>query len=206
MQKANRRGRRPRPSTAMITHPPPLGSYAIRHTTRLRFISNAAFAGNVTYENLCDTMLIAATAIQGWNIFAAVKVRAVEVWALPVLGNASTVSVIFSSQTTGFVGDQKLHTDTSMGIEPAHVRAVPNKRSLASEFQVAGVGQTAFNLTCPAGAVVDVECAFQQSSTLVVTQAQNALVGATIGGSYWRGLDGLAIATTKFTPVAPQTI
>lgn len=133
------------------------------------------------------------------------KIRAVEVWATPLLGSAVTVSVVFNSTSAGFQGDQRFHTDTSMGIEPAHVRAVPSAKAQASQFQPSSA-QDAFLLTCPSGAVVDVELTFVQSSVAAATIVQNALVGATVGAPYWRGLDGLAIATSKFNPVAVAVV
>jgi len=190
-----------------ITHPPQIQEYAIRHGTRLRFVcGSSVVAQQVTYQNLLDTMLVAITAILGYDLFYAVKVRAVEVWADAVAGNATTVSVQFPGAPVGGAGDQKFHTDTSMGIQPAHVRAVPTKRSGASLFQVSG-NTECFKLTCPAGAVVDLELTFVQTSQVGTAVAvQNALVGANVGAPYWRGFDGLAAATTKFVPVADAVI
>jgi hypothetical protein len=193
------KGRR-KPQLEMISHPPEIKEYSVRHGTRLRFVANSALNGAITFQNLLDTMLVAATAILGYDQFYSVKVRFVEVWASPLLGSAVTVSVAFVGITAGEVGDQRFHTDTSMGIEPAHVRAVPSLRSLASQFQLNSAAE-AFLLTCPSGAVVDVGLTFVQTPVAVAVAAQNALVGATVGAPYWRGLDGLAIGTTKLTPV-----
>jgi len=128
----------------------------------------------------------------------------VEVWCDQTAGNAATVQVIFDGVSAGSVGDQRLHTDTSMGIQPAHVKCRPSPKSLASTFQITS-NNTAFYVGCPSGSVVDVELTFVQSSTLTAVATQNVLVGAVAGAPYWRGLDGLAIATTKFTPVVIST-
>jgi len=189
----------------LISHPPSIRDYAVRHGTRLRFTLNASFAAGITWADLLDTMLVAASAVAGYDQFFSVKIRAVEVWATPLLGSATTVSVIFDGSTVGLVGDQRLHTDTSMGIEPAHVRAVPAPRSLAADFQLSSTN-IAFFLSAPQGAVIDLELTFVQSAAAQAQAAQNALVGATIGAPYWRGLDGLGVATSKFTPVAPAAI
>lgn len=186
---------------AVISHPPQIQEYAVRHGTRLRFVSNSAFAGDITFQNLLDLMLTAATTTSGYDQFYSVKVRAVEVWANAVLGNASTVAVGFLGISAGAVGDQRFHTDTSMGIQPAHVRARPSPKSLAADFQTSS-SNVAFLLNVPSGAVIDVHLTFVQSSIANAVVAQNALVAATVGAPYWRGLDGLASATTKFTPVA----
>lgn len=176
----------------------------MKHGVRLRFVANAAFAGNITFQNLLDTLLMAATATTGYDLFYAVKVRAVEIWAEAILGSASTVSVGFMGLSGSSFGDQRLHTDTSMGVEPAHVLARPSPKSLAANFQPSS-SAIALTMTVPSGAVVDLELTFVQSVQVQATAAQNALVGATAGGAYWRGLDGLASATSKFTPVVLAT-
>jgi len=159
----------------------------------------------ITYQNLLDTMLIATTTTQLADIFAQVKIRAVEVWSIAALGTPATCSVQYPSVVAGFVGDARLHTDTSMGVEPAHVRAVPSKGSQASLFQVSS-GQTAFVVTATAGSVVDVELTLVQSSEQDAVIAQNVAVGATVGASYWRGLDGATKALTNLPSISTATI
>jgi hypothetical protein len=183
----------------MISHPPTITSYTIRHNTRLRFTSNAAVSQSITFQNLLDTMLFASSATAGFDVFEAVRIRRVEVWSLPILGAAATCSVEFNGASTGFIGDQRLHSDTSMGIQPAHVSAVPERQSLASNYQESSA-TAAFFLVCPTGSVVDVECNFI-SGFVENIAAQNALVTATTGAILLRGLDGLATATTKLPTV-----
>jgi hypothetical protein len=183
----------------MIPHPPPIRDYAITHERRLRFVTSSAFAGNITFQNLLDTLLVATTTIQGADLFSAVRLKFVEVWALPVLGNVSTVQVIYDGNAVGAVGDQRVHTDSSMGIEPAHVRARPGTRTTGAAFQESSTN-IAFYLNVPTGSVVDVSLSFKQNLLNGAVIAQNALVGATAGAQYLRGLDGLAVATTKFPP------
>jgi len=182
----------------LISHPPQIPRYEVRHNTRLRFVASSAFFANVTFQNLLDTILVAATSSAGYDAFYAVKVRAVECWSTPVLGTASTVAVIFGGASAGSVGDQSTHTDTSMGIQPAHVRAVPDRRSLAANYQISS-NAIAFQLDVPTGSVVDVELSFLDRF-LESTACQNALSGATAGTTYLRGLDGLATATSTLPP------
>jgi len=189
----------------LISHPPSIQEYAIRHGTRLRFTCTAGASLLVTFQNLLDLILIATTTTQVADIFAQVKIRAVEVWGIAAVGTPSTVSVQFPSVVAGFVGDARLHTDTSMGVEPAHVRAVPAKGSQASLFQVSSAN-TAFVVSCPTGAVIDVELTFVQSSEQGAQIAQNVAVGATVGASYWRGLDGKTTALTSFPTVSTSAI
>ncbi len=182
----------------MISHPPTIGNQLLTVNKLMRFTASSAFDANITFLDLLDTWLVAATATTGYDLFQAVKVNSVEVWALPTIGQASTVAVQFGSLSTGFVGDRSVHTDTSMGIEPAHVIARPNKKSLASQFQV-GNNVVAFTLTCPAGSVIDVNLTFK-SSLQYSLAAQGSLSGATAGYQYFRGLDGEVKASTVLPP------
>ncbi len=186
----------------MSVHPPQLKGIELRHGVTMRFITNAAFSGDITFQNLLDTFLVATTTTAGVNVFQTVKIRRVRVWANAILGSASSISVEFSGLTAGISGDQQIHTDTSMGVRPAYIDAVPSRRCLASDYQL-NSSAIAMNLSVPSGAVIDVELSFRGSFTNN-TAEQNALVGATLGHFYLRGLDGLAAATSKFTPEYSQ--
>jgi hypothetical protein len=188
-----------------ITHPPQIPSAGITRDVRLRFLANAAFAANITFQNLLDTILFAATATSGFDLFQAVRINSVEVWAAAVLGTASTVAVTFDGATVGAAGDLILHTDTSMGIQPAHVKAVPAPRTQAGQFQPSG-SAIAFLLEAPSGAVIDLSMTLRQPIDGNAVAAQNVLVAATAGVVYLRGLDGLASASTKLAPQGTLSI
>jgi hypothetical protein len=113
------------------------------------------------------------------------------------------VTIQFNAINAGIIGDQVIHTDTSMGVQPAHVKAKPQARSLSSDFQLS-TAASAFRLDCPTGTVVDVALTFK-GVFVTATAAQNALVAANPGGIYLRGLDGLATAATILPPAAPST-
>jgi len=201
-KKSASRGRQPRNQNGEgalmhITHPPQINGIELRHSTTLRFVTTAAVSTSVTFQNLLDTLLVATTATAGTDLFQTVKIRRVRLWASPLLGSAVSVSVEFSGQTAGAVGDQAIHNDTSMGIQPAHVDARPAPRCLASNYQLSSTA-VAMSLQGPAGMVVDVELTFRSQYVAVNAAAQNALVGATAGSQYLRGLDGLAVATSKY--------
>jgi len=191
-------------SQMVISHPPPIPRYEVRHSTVLRFVATSAVDQNFTFQNLLDTFLFAATALQGWDLFIAVKVRAIEMWSLPAIGATTTVECQYTGVSAGAVGDLQTHSDTSMGIQPAHLIARPNAKSLASNYQISNA-DIAFYLKCPAATVVDVHLSFTQA---FVTDkvAQNALVGAAIGAIYLRGLDGLAAAATVLPPALADYI
>jgi len=209
MKRNNNRGSKPRKQNKdqrelvrnmSISHPPQLSSTVIRHSATLRFRATAAATTSITFQNLLDTYLTAASAVAGYDMFETVKVRRVRVWGMPAVGGTGSVSVEFSGVTAGLVGDQLLHTDTSMGVQPAHVDARPSAKSLASDYQVSSAA-AAFRISVLAGSVVDVELSFRSTTPSAAgVAAQNALVGATIGSQYLRGLDGLATATSNYVP------
>jgi len=184
----------------IISHPPQLNGIELRHSVTLRFRAVAAFTGTfVTFQNLLDTLLVATTAAAGSDLFQAVKIRRVRIWGMPAIGSTASVSVEFNGVTAGIVGDQAIHTDTSMGVQPAHVDARPTARCLCADYQV-NSSNGAFLITGPAGSVIDVEASFRSQYAVLNANAQNALVGATAGVQYVRGLDGLATAGSNFPP------
>jgi hypothetical protein len=141
---------------------------------------------------------VATSATVGYDLFEMVRIHRVTVWAQAALGTPTTVAIKYNTTT----GDQTIHTDTSLGVKPAFVSARPSNKSLAAFFQLSGAG-AAFQITAPAGSIIDVQCSFKTTS-LAPVMAQNALVGATVGEFYYRGLDGLAAATTNLPP--PMTV
>jgi len=178
-----------------MEHPPQINGYNISHKIRLRFTVTAAAATNISYANILDSILVATSAVAGFDLFDIVKIRSVEVWSAAALGTPSTVTVIFITTT----GDRSIHTDTSLGVKPAYVKAVPSKLSLAAFWNATAAGGV-FSILCPAGSIVDCSFSFRTTNAVAVAAA-NALVGATIGELYYRGLDGLAIAGTNFPPI-----
>jgi len=187
----------------MIPHPKQINGYEVRHAKTLRNICKTAFSGNITFQNLLDQILFTATAVFDFDIFFSVKVKKVSVWALPAIGNTSTVTVIFDGTTAGSQGDRSIHTDNSMGLEPAYVTASPPKNTLASKFQSSSAAN-AFFLECPVGAIVDVDLEFHSDTLGVSVASQNNSVGATVGIIAFRGIDGAALAGSSFT--VPSTL
>lgn len=212
MQKKNfRRGpRKAAPSrqgeNMSIPHPPPIQDIGLRREVRLRFACTSAFAADVTFQNLLDIInVVTVSAVSAVDLFTAVKVKAVEVWA-NALANATVQAVVIYDDTVlGAQGDQRIHQDSSMGIEPAHVRAVPGRMTQAAQFQASSANK-AFYLSVPQGAVVDLELSFRNPFAGLSVATQNPPAGGTAGAIYQRGFDGVAAAGSKFTPQGPLAI
>ncbi len=197
----NKRQQRRREVPYGPSHPPQLNGIELRHAVTLRYLTGAAanVYTSITFANLLDTLLVALTAVTAQDLFQTVKIRRVRVWSVPALGTTSSVSVEFSGVTAGIVGDQAIHTDTSMGIEPAYVSARPSPKCLAADYQVSSAA-VAFILNCPPGSVLDLELSFRSQYATANAAAAVAPVGATPGAQYIRGCDGLATAASQFVP------
>jgi hypothetical protein len=170
----------------------------------MRFVvTTAQSRATFTFQNLLDTINIAATAVTAFDLFDQVRVNFVEIWAVPVQGAApQQVALEYSGAAVGTAGDGRLFSDSSMGIEPAHVRASPSRLSQAALWQ-ASSANTAFQLTAPVASVIDVDLSFRTVQSDAPVAVQNVPAGATAGQLYYRGLDGLAIAATTLPPVTP---
>jgi hypothetical protein len=184
------------------THPPSINPQ-ITYSQRLRFISNATGTQAVTFQNLLDCIFVATTPIVGYDLFDAVKVKAVELWCQGITNAPTTVNVDFSGASAGTAGSGQIVSDTSMGIEPAHVLARPSKASACGQWQGSNT-LIAFTLLVPNETVVDVVVSFRNTAVAPVLY-QNAGAGMTPGQIYYRGIDGQSIAATKFVPQALET-
>jgi len=133
-------------------------------------------------------------------MYDCVRIIKVEIWSASSAG-AVTCSVQFLGKNTGLQGDQKAYTDSAVSVgEPLHVVAKPSKWSQAAQFQ-SGSSGVAFRITTPAGSVVDLTLEFRNNydATGVVSCA-NGIVGAIAGDMYYRGFDGLPVASTQYIP------
>jgi hypothetical protein len=187
----------------LIPCPPPINDYALTCRKRLRFTLVTNLSGSiVTWSNLIDTIGFSIAANSGYNLFRAVRINFIEIWdAASTQGNINSVSITWSENDSNLGGGLSTVSDTSMSIEPCHVKAKPPKGTLSSEWHV-GFGPNitpAFTLTASGSAVIDVDLSFRSSTSGAANGEANALVGAVVGTVFWRGLDGLAAAASKYS-------
>jgi len=189
------------------THPPTINSYGITRDVRLRFIATGSpFNGEITYADILDAICMAATSTNLYDVYTAVKVNAVEAWFLPASDvSPGTITVLYDNVDAGSQGDQKVHTDTSMGIQPAHVKAVPAVMSQQAQWQATSA-QPAFNLSCPTGTILDLSVSLRNPINGSVQMAQSVGVALTAGTIYYRGLDGNAIASSGLKPLGALSV
>jgi hypothetical protein len=189
----------------MIPHPPSINPQ-LKQKMRLRYTVVTTPAKNklIQSANVLGSVVVATSAIATYNIYDTVRLESVEVWSAPSQGSApATVAVQFPAlNSPGNSG--RVYSDTSMGIEPAYVKAVPDKLSNAGFWQESGSADL-FYLTAPIGSVIDVVVSFatDQNAAPVASVTPGA---ATTGEMYYVGLDNLLLAATTLPAVAPVTI
>jgi hypothetical protein len=186
-----------------VPHPPPIHPQ-LRHSQRLRFLQGSSGGQIVTFQNLLDCMLVATTATAGVDVFDTVRVKFVEMWAVGSATTPVTVSCAFAGQVGSSAGSGEVMSDTSISTAAAHIKAKPRAMSAAALFQGSNA-MAAFNTYGPVGTLIDVCVEYRNADVASVVPAQNALVGATAGQFYYRGMDGLAVAATKYPPQGPST-
>jgi hypothetical protein len=219
MKKQNRRWRNDN-QVALVRHPPPIQPQ-IFFNTRLRFVAGAnGTAIDATFDNLLNAICVATSALNLFELFDQVKLNAVEIWscgagaggATTNVFNTQTITLSFSGDVIGQSGSGKIVSDTSMGIEPLHIFARPGRNSQCSQWQPSSSG-AAFSIrgqmngaasgVVPPGTVVDLDLSFRNDGTRPTAGA--AGVGLAPGELYYRGLDGLPVATTQWAAQAPLT-
>jgi hypothetical protein len=184
-----------------FNHPAQILNYGIQHRKKMRFLVNAAITAQViTYKNLIDTICVVTAATSVFTLFRAVKINNIEMWDTSALGSASSLGLLWNENDSNLSGTQKMITDISMGVIPAHLKSKPSRHELSSEWHIgAGPNNTqAFALWSSASCVIDVDLSFKSGTTGTTDGAFNACVGGNVGAVAFRGLDGLATAATKF--------
>ncbi len=184
-----------------FTHPPPINPQ-IKHHQRMRYVVLASNSLDVTFANVLDGIIVATTTTNAVQLFDQVRIHGVEVWAVGTGTAPTTVQCTFSGNVLGASGNARVYSDTSVSIQPAHILARPDPLSQTAQWQPYNTN-TAFRLNVPAGAIVDVIVSYRNDDSAPTGTA--AVVAATAGEVYYRGLDSLAIATTNYVPQALLT-
>jgi hypothetical protein len=188
-----------------------LKNFELHQTMRLRFQNaTSATASSITFRALCDLLIVAVNATTGYQVWDFVRVVKVEMWAITSSTAVTTIGVDFGDPVVGVQADGGSFENCSVGSgQPAHLKCRPNPKSQSAQFQ-ASAANTAFHIRTSGGSdstIVEVTLECKNSSVLNPTAATVALVGATTGEFYFRGLDGLALASTNWPSLLlPDTI
>jgi hypothetical protein len=191
MQKNKATIKRRNGATSGFTHPPQFApTIVVKKKFRFQAVASAA-ADAVLYRSIGDLLMVAATAVTGFQLGNFIRLRKVEVWGpmaatlVPV-----TVSVEWPGATAGVYGKSVIHSDTSMGAsEPAHVVSKPPAGSQSAMWLSSQSGGTAFTLAYPANAIVDLTYELVLRDDGTASAVVTAPVGATPGALYVRALN-----------------
>jgi hypothetical protein len=184
---------------------PPQFSPTLKFGHRFRFTSGTN-AGTfiIERENLLDLYCMAATASTAFRIIEGIRLKSVEIWTNPVaLGQPPTTC---SVEWVGTNGPSTVHSDTGMGVQPAHVFSRPPPRSSDQWWSMSGSNEAdpLFTLVLPADSVIDVICDVRLVELEAATAVTAEPTGATAGTIYGNYLDGLT--SGKLTPVGLTVI
>lgn len=207
--KGNRRrsDRRLQPYTR-IPDPPPFQASVIVGKV-LRFKATSALVNLViTGVDLLDLWCMADTTVSAFRLMSSVKLRKVEMWG-PMASDLVPVTVSCEFNTdpsTGIGGSNGLKSDTSMGsTRAAYLSFKPRDNSVAASWLARGCTSNVMTLNGPINTIVDVHLTSILQNGEAPLAVANALVAATVGTVYLRGLDGVAAATTQLPPVSYAT-
>lgn len=200
-KKSNKKGMR-RSNQDEISHPKPIGKALLfRPSLKLRFATTGSYTGSITSQNLLDTVNVAMTSIANSDLYYAVRVKKIEIWSVGLQNGINEVTAWFDGTNNNSIGSQRVHTSTSLGVQPAHLVLRPSKDELASMWQVSTNGQNLFYLNLPAICVVEVTLDFSNPIAGNSVLCQFGGTGLTPGAVYVRGLDGKAVGSSTFVPV-----
>jgi len=172
----------------------------VRH--KYRFVSTSGTATQITALSLCGAGGSIGTTVTQVVAFAGtVKVNSVEIWTpVAAQGSSATCSV----EWLGLANTSIEVSDTSVSTAvPAHVFTRPPPNSPSSFWMLNNAGNV-FNITAPAGSIIDVSLSF----IIYDNEANIALPSIVVGTAvvttvYFLSLD--PPATHRFTPVSLTT-
>jgi len=201
--------RRPRKNSAgrgSALNPPPFRpTMKVNH--KFRFVNDANGSYTITRANLLNFIVIADTTTATSRIIEAIRLKKVEMWTNAAVSAAAAVNTC-SLEWVGSNSPSTVVSDTSMGVRPAHIVAVPPPSSSNRWWSMSGTDESddLFILTTPNStySVVDVSVEIRIVETEAPTSGPTA-AGATAGGLYAATLDGNGVSGT-FLPVGYTVI
>lgn len=147
---------------------------------------------------------MAVTANAAYRIFAACKLRKVEMWSPAAAGGQATCSIAFYGNVY-IGGENKIISDTTLGADrPAHICAVPPKDSMAHNWFNDGAADNIMLLSCPGNTIIDIDMELVIRNAEASFAVTGAVAAATVGKCYVRALDSTSGA--GIIPVSLATI
>jgi hypothetical protein len=162
---------------------------------RFRFTSEATGAHvgiPITRGMLLNLVTMATTTTNQFRLFGAVRLKKIQMWAVPVSSSATQVTA--SIEWIGVNSPSVVHADTSMGnARPLHVTAKPPPNSSNRWWSIynQNEAENLCKLTFPASTIIDVTLEMRVQDDEGAMAGQNGTGAAsTIGVVYVNYLDG----------------
>lgn len=154
----------------------------------------------VTQRDLLDMFCVATAVNAAYRIFAAARIRRVEMWGPAAASSFATVSISLPGSV--YVGgESKTISDSTLGPDrPAHICVQPPVGSLAYNWMNDGAADVVMNISCPLNTIIDVDIEYVMRNSEVQVAVTGAVAGATVGRVYSRTLNSGGLA--NFIPVA----
>ncbi len=171
----------------------------------LRFNSTGVLAGkSITQVDLLDLYCMATAANAAARIFAAARLKKVEIWSPSAAAAVASASITFLGNQ--YVGaENKLYSDTTMGTDrPLHIVVTPPVGSLGAMWFNDTAVDPVMAISCPANTIIDIHMDVVLRNTENVRLVTGALAGATVGRVYVRALD--STSGSGVIPVSLTTI
>lgn len=169
---------------------------------RLRYVAAATGIYSILNRNILDLIYVGTSSSAGYCLYDQFRIRAVELRYCGTTATPVFASVQFNGTTGGTQGDYKQHSGTSIGLNPLVVVAKPSKSSTASTWQ--GYSSSVLmSLDVPSACLIDVILDLRMDDQQAAQSVNYAVVGATVGQVYFRGLDGVASANSNLPPFGP---
>jgi hypothetical protein len=124
---------------------------------RFRFMADAAVT-DISIDLTCIRELFglayhSALPSNGmYRLIDAFRIRSVDVYSIPAMGTSSTVALDWASSNSS---RSNRISDTSLGVQPAHVHASPPPNSAPSFWQNSSGSTVMFKVTVPSGGILD---------------------------------------------------
>lgn len=194
-QKYNKKGARKRIGGKKKFLPnipfPLLATPALGHTFQFTALSVATETA-ITRQALLDLILTATSAVLGYPIIGAIKIKKIRIWS-PIVSTfvPETVQIEWNG---GFYAPSAIHSAISEGLFPAKLETVPPPLSSPDLWSLAGASNLAealFSVSAPQNSIIQLSVAIR----LMDDEPQGTpvvLVGATAGKVYYSYLDGAA--------------
>ncbi len=135
-------------------------------------------------------LVCCATAINAaYRVFAAARVRNVEIWGPASAAGFSTVSLSLPGSV--YVGgESKTISDSSLGADrPAHVSVRPPVGSLAYNWFNDGAAEVCMQIACPQNSIIDLQIEYVMRNSEGAVAVTAAVAAATTGRIYARSLN-----------------